>query len=324
MAGTAADSDLTGMALQALAPYYNRAGYENVTAAINQALDVLSHKQNTTGGFSTTGIETVESCAQVLTGLCALGIDPETDLRFVKGGKWMVENLLSYHLDYSGFMHVKPGSGNNGGGEAGKVNGIATEQGYYALVAYQRLKNGQTGLYNMSDVILTAGANGDGKGTGMITPTPKPTGTPEKKDTKKETKKNTTKKPSNGTAVPGEKTETKTPGGTGKSLSGKSAGKSSSENGKTDSDKKEKSSKGWGFEAEPYVKKTKGKTLTSSSAESDEQTDPDEIKNAEKETGTDTRENGFPSAVWGFIGVCVGVLITKGPEQISKWRKKHE
>ena len=56
-------------------------------------------------------------------------------------------------------MHVKAGSGNNGGGEAGKVNGIATEQGYYALVAYQRMKNGQTSLYDMSDVKLKKGGN---------------------------------------------------------------------------------------------------------------------------------------------------------------------
>lgn len=184
MSGTKADSDLTGMALQALAPYYHKSGYENVTTAIDQALDVLSAMQNDTGGFSTTGgqgpVETVESCAQVLTALCALGIDPETDPRFIKGGKWMVENLLSYHLGNSGFMHVKSGSGNNGGGEAGKVNGMATEQGYYALVAYQRMKNGQTSLYNMSDVKLTIGGAGDGKGTGLEAPAAKPTRKPAK------------------------------------------------------------------------------------------------------------------------------------------------
>jgi len=92
----------------------------------------------------------------------------------------MVENLLSYHLGNSGFMHVKSGSGNNGGGEAGKVNGMATEQGYYALVAYQRMKNGQTSLYNMSDVKLTIGGAGDGKGTGLEEPAAKPTRKPAK------------------------------------------------------------------------------------------------------------------------------------------------
>ena len=319
MTGSVADSDLTGMALQALAPYYHKAGYENVTTAIDRALDVLANMQNDTGGFSTTGIETVESCAQVLNGLCALGIDPETDPRFIKGGKWMVENLISYHLDNSGFMHVKPGSGNNGGGEAGKVNGIATEQGYYALVAYQRLKNGQTGLYNMSDVTLTEGGKGDGKGTGIVTPTPRPTATPTKKPSQTTTKKKTTKKSTSS----GKKTTAKTPGGSGRSLSGGSTGKSLSENKNASSDKKKKSSKGWNFEAEQYVEKekTKGKTLTTEKKEvaaiEEENTD----SHTEEKT-TDTKQNGFPSAVWGFIGVCAGVLITKGPEQVSKWRKK--
>lgn len=321
MTGSVADSDLTGMALQALAPYYHKAGYENVTTAIDRALDALANMQNATGGFSTTGIETVESCAQVLNGLCALGIDPETDPRFIKGGKWMVENLISYHLDNSGFMHVKPGSGNNGGGEAGKVNGIATEQGYYALVAYQRLKNGQTGLYNMSDVTLTEGGNGDGKGTGIATPTPRPTTKPTKKPSKTTTKKKTTKKSKSS----GKKTTAqKTPGGSGKSLSGGSTGKSLSGDKKSSSDKKKKSSKGWNFEAEQYVEKekTKGKTLTDAKTETKSDTSEAKENTDTKESKADTRENGFPSAVWGFIGVCVGVLITRGPEQVSKWRKK--
>ena len=64
-----------------------------------------------------------------------LGIDPETDSRFIKGGHWTIENLLSYHIDGSGFMHVKAGAGNNGGAAAGTLDGMATEQGYYALVA---------------------------------------------------------------------------------------------------------------------------------------------------------------------------------------------
>lgn len=34
--GSNADSDITGMTLQALAPYYHKSGYENVTAAIDR------------------------------------------------------------------------------------------------------------------------------------------------------------------------------------------------------------------------------------------------------------------------------------------------
>ena len=311
MNGNKADSDLTGMALQALAPYYHKR--EDVTKTVDRALAALSKMQNSTGGFSTGGIETVESCAQVITGLCALGIDPEKDPRFIKGGKWTVENLISYHINNSGFMHVKAGSGNNGGGEAGKVNGIATEQGYYALVAYQRMKNGQTSLYDMSDVKLKKGGKGDGKGTGLATPTPKPSNNNNSSENGK--KQNNSSKP----------------GGQGKSLSGGSKGKtvSNNKNDKKNSDSKKTKNKkkkksGWGFTAKPYEdddkNKTTGKTLEKTNAQGEEEGTTGE--GSYEESQAETRNSGLPAAVWGFIGVCVGVLVTKGPEQIGRRRKK--
>lgn len=311
MNGNKADSDLTGMALQALAPYYHKR--EDVTKAVDRALAALSKMQNSTGGFSTGGIETVESCAQVITGLCALGIDPEKDPRFIKGGKWTVENLISYHINNSGFMHVKAGSGNNGGGEAGKVNGIATEQGYYALVAYQRMKNGQTSLYDMSDVKLKKGGKGDGKGTGLATPTPKPSNNNNSSENGK--KQNNSSKP----------------GGQGKSLSGGNKGKtvSNNKNDKKNSDSpksknKKKKKSGWGFTAKPYEdddkNKTTGKTLEKTNVQGEEEGTTGE--GSYEESQAETRNSGLPAAVWGFIGVCVGVLVTKGPEQIGRRRKK--
>ena len=311
MNGNKADSDLTGMALQALAPYYHKR--EDVTKAVDRALAALSKMQNSTGGFSTGGIETVESCAQVITGLCALGIDPEKDPRFIKGGKWTVENLISYHINNSGFMHVKAGSGNNGGGEAGKVNGIATEQGYYALVAYQRMKNGQTSLYDMSDVKLKKGGKGDGKGTGLATPTPKPSNNNNSSENGK--KQNNSSKP----------------GGQGKSLSGGNKGKtvSNNKNDKKNSDSpksknKKKKKSGWGFTAKPYEdddkNKTTGKTLEKTNVQGEEEGTIGE--GSYEESQAETRNSGLPAAVWGFIGVCVGVFVTKGPEQIGRRRKK--
>lgn len=179
--GLAPDSDMTGMALQALAPFYKKSGYEDVTAAVDRGLEALSRIQDSDGGYSTMGSKTVESCAQVVTALCALGIDPETDSRFIKGGSWTVEKLLSYHIPGSGFMHVKAGEANNGGGAAGEVNGMATEQGHYALVAYQRLKQGKTGLYDMSDLTVHEGGKGDGSGTGLEVSSPTPVNTPSPK-----------------------------------------------------------------------------------------------------------------------------------------------
>lgn len=170
LSGKKADSDMTGMALQSLAPFYNKSGYEDVTAAVNKALDCLGSMQTKAGGYSTMGVETSESNAQVITALTALGINPEKDARFIKNGAWTVENLISYHIAGSGFMHVKAGSGNNGGAAAGEVDGLATGQGFYSLVAYQRLLDGKTALYDMSDLAVTPGGEGDGSGTGMEQP----------------------------------------------------------------------------------------------------------------------------------------------------------
>lgn len=309
-----------------------------MTTAIDQALDVLSAMQNDTGGFSTTGgqgpVETVESCAQVLTALCALGIDPETDPRFIKGGKWMVENLLSYHLGNSGFMHVKPGSGNNGGGEAGKVNGMATEQGYYALVAYQRMKNGQTSLYNMSDVKLTIGGAGDGKGTGLEEPAAKPTRKPAKKSSSsgKKNKSNSSKKKSSSSEKEASKAA---PGGAGKSLSGAGTGKKTSDKKSSDSkdskDKKKKSSKGWSFTAEKYVEKddekddekVTGKKLEDGKTESKKSNaKTQETTDSTEETTAVAAEKEIPSVVWGLAGVAVGAALATGIPQLIKRRKK--
>ena len=67
--GSNADSDITGMTLQALAPYYHKSGYENVTAAIDRGLNKLSEMQNDSGGYSTMGVETIFMLILLLTEL---------------------------------------------------------------------------------------------------------------------------------------------------------------------------------------------------------------------------------------------------------------
>src|SRR5699024_2392865 len=51
-----------------------------------------------------------------------------------------------------GFKHVT--SGNDGGGGSGtSVNGMATDQSIYGLIAYNRFKKGENPLYDMTDMI---------------------------------------------------------------------------------------------------------------------------------------------------------------------------
>ena len=144
LSGNDADPDMTAMAIQSLAPYYKE--NEAVKAAVDKALDVLSELQLATGGFGSWGTENSESCVQVIVALTALGIDPAKDSRFIKNGLTILDALASYYVDDGGFRHIA----------SGDRDGMATEQGYYALAAYYRFINGQTRLYDMSDVTIKA------------------------------------------------------------------------------------------------------------------------------------------------------------------------
>ncbi len=145
LSGDMSDSDITGMCLQALAPYYGKR--EDVTAAVDRALETLSRMQNEDGSFSAFGsgeglVPTSESISQVLVALSALGIDADTDPRFVKNGHSVVEALCAYYVEGGGFRHLLDLP----------PDGMATEQAYYALTAYFRMLEGKTALYDMTDV----------------------------------------------------------------------------------------------------------------------------------------------------------------------------
>ncbi len=137
--GTTSDVDITAMAIQALAPYYDTD--EDVRAAVDRALVCLSEKQEDDGGFSSIGTSNNESCAQVVVALTALGIDPATDSRFVKYEYSVLDAMLRYYVPGGGFIHVA----------ASGTDGMATEQGYYAMVAYYRYLNGMNTLYDMTE-----------------------------------------------------------------------------------------------------------------------------------------------------------------------------
>ena len=142
MSGNKADPDVTGMAIQALAPYYGTDA--EVKSAVDRAVDRLSALQNPDGGYSSWGQVNSESCSQVIVALTSLGIDPANDSRFVKNGNSVVDALTGYSTTDGAFAHIK-GSG---------ADQMATEQGYYALTSYYRFLEGKTSLYDMSDVAL--------------------------------------------------------------------------------------------------------------------------------------------------------------------------
>ena len=141
--GDDADVDLTGMAIQALAPYYKE--NEQVKTAVDRGLEYLSKAQDNSGAFNNYAAKlTSDSTAQVVCALSALGQDADSDEAFVKGNNSALEALLSfYDADAKSF---KAGSSDD------EINAYSTLQVLYALTAYDMMNNGKGRLYDMSGV----------------------------------------------------------------------------------------------------------------------------------------------------------------------------
>ena len=138
--GDVSDVDMTAMALTALASYQEET---DVKAAVDAALTYLSDAQQADGGFMSWGESNSESCAQVIVALTALGIDPASDERFLKDGASPLDGLCAFACEGGGFRHSS---------DQAEPDGMATEQGFYALAAYDRFRQGKTRLFDMTDI----------------------------------------------------------------------------------------------------------------------------------------------------------------------------
>lgn len=186
LSGKLPDPDITGMALQALAPYYLNQqlyeslqptqSYETLAIAVEKAVAILADIQAKNGGYTSWGTLNSESVAQVIVALTSLQMDPlgeaivlptiQKTVSFIQAGEvrdgvWtnnMVDALLSFYALGSGqeegsggFKHVT--TGNDGGGGSGTtVNAMATDQALYALIAYDRFLQKELPLYRMMDM----------------------------------------------------------------------------------------------------------------------------------------------------------------------------
>ncbi len=138
-----AEADITAMALTALSKDLTRT---DVNAAVEKGLSCLSHLQNSDGTFSSGGIATSESCAQVVVALGALNISMD-DSRFVKNSTDPLEALLTFQTDDGGFRHTKSDK---------SANQMASEQGLYALAAADRAEEKKSPLFRMDDATTSA------------------------------------------------------------------------------------------------------------------------------------------------------------------------
>lgn len=164
LTGSVSDPDITAMAIQSLAPYYNSEKeytYENkkiqsdgtqitkkVRGVVDEGVFWLSSVQNEDGGYSSWGTENCESVVQVAVALCSLGIDIFSDNRFIKDGNTIYDAILSYQNADGGFLHSKTYDPENPTSLPDKSNTMASEQTLYGMVAIHRYQNGMRRLYD--------------------------------------------------------------------------------------------------------------------------------------------------------------------------------
>ncbi len=136
------DIDITAMAIYAIAPYY----LENadVKAAVDRAVGFLSEMQGPDGAYYGWKEINLESTAQTMIALATLDVSLLTDDRFIKNGNSILDVIGRLQTEEGGFQHTS---------DTGAVDAIATDQANEALTAYYRALNGQTALFDMTDII---------------------------------------------------------------------------------------------------------------------------------------------------------------------------
>ena len=139
LSGTKADPDVTAMALLAL---YRHRERSDVASSAARAIGVLSAIQLETGEYRSWGRVNSESISQVIIALCAWGIDPSTDARFIKNGVSALDALLIYTTD-NGFADTLGSSG-----FVADTSIMASEQAALALNAYRRFVSGNGAIFD--------------------------------------------------------------------------------------------------------------------------------------------------------------------------------
>lgn len=141
------DIDGTAMAIQALAPYYNKD--DAVKTAVDGALNYLATCYDADLGtihnfdfYTQAPTPNANTTAQGILALVSLGIDPTRDERFSGNGKDLIKGLQNFYC----------GNGQYGWKDASVANPLATVQAFQAMIAYDRLLNGQTSFYDYSDL----------------------------------------------------------------------------------------------------------------------------------------------------------------------------
>lgn len=184
--GGSSNIDMTAMALQALAPHVESGedaavmaadARPSVSASVESALSFLKGQMNGLCDFGS-----VESNAQVLLALVALGKDPANAKNgFAKGSNSLVTAIAAYEVgDGKGYAHTMGSDG-----KPGNANALATVQALRALSAYKAARSGVSWAKIGNVQVGTAAPSGpvtpvtpEVPTTTVPTPTPTPAAAP--------------------------------------------------------------------------------------------------------------------------------------------------
>lgn len=159
------DYDTTASTLSAFAPYYlaenaQAAGiseehYAQIQDSVNTVIAALSEAQGENGSLGSSNTD-----AMAVIGLASVGINPNTNPKFIKSQSLM-SALMGYALeDNSGF----------GFSDNSTYNALATEQAFRAMIAYQGIYD-TNAAYNVYMLIpVTMPETGSGSGGGGSNP----------------------------------------------------------------------------------------------------------------------------------------------------------
>ena len=159
LSGNDPDPDITAMAIQSLAPYFNsekQYSYQKgekvfvtkVRYAVNRALKKLSELQQADGGFISWGTPNSESAVQVLVALCSLGKNPFSYGDFIKNGKTVFDGVIKYRNADGGFLHSFVYDEDNPSSLPDESNTMASEQALYGMASVVRFLSGKRRLYD--------------------------------------------------------------------------------------------------------------------------------------------------------------------------------
>lgn len=162
MASWGVDPDYTCMAITALAPYTNSNKKYSFTSnqikdennapvtvettvkeAVDNILNYLSSTQLEGGAIDNWGPNPCTT-AQAIIALSSVGIDCQTDERFIKNGNTFLSALLDYQYENGGFGMKRPSEGGN-------EDAYTSSQAFQALTAYQRFVQQKTSLYDYKE-----------------------------------------------------------------------------------------------------------------------------------------------------------------------------